>query len=330
MERLRIGGWIPSVLQDTDAGRQAGPIGEGGDDPDTTGASTLSADSPDRPGESPVPPKGRRRAAAPAGGRRSKNPGPARPPAPRFALVAGAAAVAVLGLVLVPYASLSQGTATRSTAPDVVVGAPWTPPQPSSSASATGLPPGTPAPSATTSAPPTRTTADHSRATARTRARPTTERRSPSSSPTPDRNPTEGYVSIVAPIGKCVDVVDGGKGDGDAVQQWSCHGGDNQLWRFTPGDAGHYVIVSRNSGKCLDVHGGDRGDGARVQQWSCNGGANQQWRSEPDDGGYHRLVNRNSGKCLDVYGGDHGDGARIVQWSCNGGSNQQFAARPSR
>jgi hypothetical protein len=38
-----------------------------------------------------------------------------------------------------------------------------------------------------------------------------------------------------------------GPDDGNPVQQWSCNGGDNQLWALTPSDAGYYLIVNRNS-----------------------------------------------------------------------------------
>jgi hypothetical protein len=84
-------------------------------------------------------------------------------------------------------------------------------------------------------------------------------------------------VSIVDPIDKCVEVASLGPDDGNPVQQWSCNGGDNQLWALTPSDAGYYLIVNRNSRKCVDVNAFDRSDGARVQQWSCNDGANPQF-----------------------------------------------------
>lgn len=238
---------------------------------------------------------------------------------------AALAAVAVLGITFGAYVSLADRTAPRSATSDTLLSPPWTPPQPTIPLA--GGTPGTPAPSATTPASPTRTAVKHSRATTRTNPRPAATSPSPSPSPTSDRSRQQGFGSIVNPIDKCVDVAAGGTSDGDPVQQWSCHGGDNQLWAFAPGDAGHYAIVNRNSRKCLDVYGGDRGDGARVHQWSCHGGANQQWRLEVGDGGYHRLINRNSGKCLDVHGFDRNDGARVQQWSCNGGANQDFRLR---
>ncbi len=239
---------------------------------------------------------------------------------------AALAAIAVFGITFGAYVSLSDGTAPRSASSDAPVSPPWTPPQPTIPL-AGGMPEAS-APSATTPASPARKTVRHSRATTRTNPRPaaTSPARSPSPSPTSDGSRRKGFGSIVNPIDKCVDVAAGGTSDGDPVQQWSCHGGDNQLWAFVPGDAGHYVIVNRNSRKCLDVYGGDHGDGARVQQWSCHGGANQQWRLEAG-GGYYRLINRNSGRCLDVHGFDHNDGARVQQWSCNGGVNQDFRLR---
>jgi hypothetical protein len=241
------------------------------------------------------------------------------------AVVAGIA----LGLVLLAYVSGSGEAAQRPAASDGILSSPWALPFPTGPLSA-GMPP-TPSASPVRSAPSVAAPASSKRATGtygRSTTRPHSVATSPS--PMPDPNPPNGFVSIVDPIDKCVDVVAFGTSDGDFVQQWSCNGGDNQLWAFAPSDAGHYLIVNRNSRKCLDVYGFDRSDGARVQQWSCNGGPNQQWHLDPGVDGYYRLVNRNSDKCLDVNGLDRSDGARVQQWSCNGGANQQFTFRWSR
>jgi len=41
----------------------------------------------------------------------------------------------------------------------------------------------------------------------------------------------QGYYIVKAKhSGKCLDVAGAGKGNGDNVQQWGCHFGDNQLW----------------------------------------------------------------------------------------------------
>jgi hypothetical protein len=61
------------------------------------------------------------------------------------------------------------------------------------------------------------------------------------------------------------------------VQQYSCHWGSNQQWRFVNKGYGYYEIRARHSTKCLDVYYGTHFDGENVQQYTCWGGDMQQW-----------------------------------------------------
>ena len=124
--------------------------------------------------------------------------------------------------------------------------------------------------------------------------------------------------------GKCADVVGSSTADGAAVQQWTCQGGNNQLWALRSVGDGYYQIVVRHSGKCLDVSSASTADGAAVIQWTCKAGTNQQWRLQDVGSGYVELVARHSGKCLDVTSASIADGARLEQWVCTNGENQQW------
>lgn len=96
----------------------------------------------------------------------------------------------------------------------------------------------------------------------------------------PQQSDTYQLISIHS--GKCMEVnpANGGKNNGDAVQQAKCTGGNNQKWTLVGGAGGIHTITSMNSGKCLEVKMGPTGgmqDGDPLQQWDCNGGKNQTW-----------------------------------------------------
>ncbi|WP_227002138.1 RICIN domain-containing protein [Aeromonas schubertii] len=125
------------------------------------------------------------------------------------------------------------------------------------------------------------------------------------------RNREEKGGQLLASSGKCLDIA-GGIRNGNRLQLWDCHGGDNQRFRLD----GDWVRIGD---KCLDVSGNDRDPGARVIAWDCHGGSNQQWRWERG-----RLVSRSSGLCLDVERGRSESGTPVLLWTCHGGDNQRF------
>ncbi len=124
--------------------------------------------------------------------------------------------------------------------------------------------------------------------------------------------------------GKCLDVAGVETRNGANVQQWQCHDGNNQKWRFTLKGDGYYVLTALHSGKCLDVASAGGNNGDNVQQWDCHNGKNQTWKITADGGGNYRLTAAHSGKCLDVAGIGTGDGTNIHQWECHGGDNQKW------
>ena len=72
--------------------------------------------------------------------------------------------------------------------------------------------------------------------------------------------------------------------NGSNIQQWDCHGGDNQRWILTPLSDGSYRIDSKHSGKCIDLalsEGGQTFNGSNILQWDWHGGDNQRWILTP-------------------------------------------------
>ncbi|MEQ8195767.1 MAG: RICIN domain-containing protein, partial [Rhodospirillales bacterium] len=63
--------------------------------------------------------------------------------------------------------------------------------------------------------------------------------------------------------GKCLGVASEEKKNGIPVQQWSCLGYDNQLWKKIDRAGGWFALRAKHSGKCLD--GGERPDGVLYQ-----------------------------------------------------------------
>lgn len=100
--------------------------------------------------------------------------------------------------------------------------------------------------------------------------------------------------------GKCADVWDWRQDNGAGVQQYHCHGGGNQSWKFVPQPDGTVHIVASHSGKCLEVGSESTENGGVMQQWDCVDGLPQQeWTVKPQ-GNAIALINKLSGKCLDI------------------------------
>ena len=84
-----------------------------------------------------------------------------------------------------------------------------------------------------------------------------------------------GWAEVISKnSNKCLDVRGVSAEAGALLQQWSCWGGDNQKFEFTPVPGG-YKITAKNSGLQLDVAGGPAAtqDGAPVLQWPYWGGS---------------------------------------------------------
>jgi len=124
----------------------------------------------------------------------------------------------------------------------------------------------------------------------------------------------------------CVDVHSADVAPLTNVEQFSCHGKENQLFSFVNEDNGWYQIQAQHSGQCLDVEEASTANGANVVQWSCKSAdvENQQFKLESKGDGWFNLVARHSGLCLDISENSTGDGANMQQSDCSNASNQQF------
>ena len=149
--------------------------------------------------------------------------------------------------------------------------------------------------------------------------------------PPPVSLPASWVQVISKNSGKCLDVSGGplATDPGTPLVQWSCWGGSNQAFLFTPVDGG-FQITAQHSGLQLDVRGGPAAiqDGIHVIQWPYWGGSNEIWQVQPVADGYYKIVALNSGKCLDVSDISLSDGAPVQQWSCWGGDNQSWRLVP--
>ena len=125
---------------------------------------------------------------------------------------------------------------------------------------------------------------------------------------------------------RCLDVWGGSRAGGAIVQQYGCHGGANQRWRFEPRGGGQYLIRAVHSGHCLDVRGASHANLAQIQQYPCHDGPNQRWRLEQLDGAF-RIRAVHSGKCLELPSNSINNGVRLVQSTCHSGYSQRFVAR---
>lgn len=128
--------------------------------------------------------------------------------------------------------------------------------------------------------------------------------------------------------GKVLDVAGWSLENGTQIIQYDRHGGDNQLFRIEPIDAGWVRIVAKHSEKVLDLYNWSFDNGAPIVQWDWHGGENQRWFLEPLDDGYVLIRSFHSGKVLDLYNWSFDNGAPIVQWDWHGGENQRWLLIP--
>ena len=135
-----------------------------------------------------------------------------------------------------------------------------------------------------------------------------------------------GWVSLISKnSGKCLDVPNSSTAPGTFLQQWTCTGGDNQKFQFTP-VAGGYKVTVKNSGLQWDIWGGLNAtyNGAPLSQWRYWGGANEIFQVNATGDGYYTINPTLSGKCLDVNAISKDNGALVQQWTCWGGDNQKW------
>jgi len=128
---------------------------------------------------------------------------------------------------------------------------------------------------------------------------------------------TSGEVHAVG-AGKCLDVPSSSTTAGTQLDIWTCSGGSNQIWAYTP--SRQLTVYSGGSQMCLDAFNNQTTPGTKVEIWTCNGQANQQWNLNSNG----TITGVQSGLCLDVTGASTANGALAELWTCNGQSNQQW------
>ena len=114
----------------------------------------------------------------------------------------------------------------------------------------------------------------------------------------------------------CLDVPRADTANGVQLHAWDCHGGDNQLFTYTP----NQELKLKHSGKCLDVAVASKDNGGIVHQWDCHGGDNQKWIY---DNGQWKPKHA-PGKCLDIVAAGKANGSLMQIWDCHGGDNQKW------
>jgi hypothetical protein len=92
-----------------------------------------------------------------------------------------------------------------------------------------------------------------------------------------DGDPVYTITSVAS--GKCLDVPNGSADDNVQIQQYQCHGGPNQQWKFVPVGNGYYAIRNAATGLYFDIPSGSIDDSTILQQYHYNGGGdNQKWK----------------------------------------------------
>ena len=89
----------------------------------------------------------------------------------------------------------------------------------------------------------------------------------------------------------CLDVPSASPLNRAAIQQFPCHGNDNQRWYLDhrASDPSNPRIVSASSGRCIDVPNASAASGERLQQSLCHDGNNQKFRESSAGGGLNYL-----------------------------------------
>ncbi|MFD9535300.1 ricin-type beta-trefoil lectin domain protein [Streptomyces sp. NPDC060010] len=131
-------------------------------------------------------------------------------------------------------------------------------------------------------------------------------------------------IAVHAANGKCLDIENGGTGNGAPVQIYTCNGTAAQQWTMFGDDHGFH-LRSATSQKCLDVSNAGAANGTRIQIWTCNSTPAQTW--EFNLRATTSIKNVGSGKCLDLHTYELGNDAWL--WECNGTGAQQFDIKPS-
>lgn len=145
-------------------------------------------------------------------------------------------------------------------------------------------------------------------------------------------DPNQWYQIVARISGLCLDVNGGGLNTGARLIQYTCHGGDNQRFRFEPLGNGYYRIRAGNSNLCIDQANATYSYGGQFMQYTCHNGLNQQFdviSGQVGSGYYNQIRVQHSLLNMDVANASYSPGAYIIQYDPHGGINQQFELVPS-
>ncbi|MFG2376011.1 RICIN domain-containing protein [Streptomyces sp. NPDC048504] len=132
-------------------------------------------------------------------------------------------------------------------------------------------------------------------------------------------------IKVHAAAGKCLEVQDGAKTDGAAVQLNTCSSSAAaQKWEIFGDDKGLH-LRNLNSLRCLDVAGNNPANGTKIRQFTCNSSPAQTW--EFNLRATSALKNTGTGKCVDLAAYTVGQDSRL--WDCTSGGPQQYDVTPS-
>jgi len=141
-------------------------------------------------------------------------------------------------------------------------------------------------------------------------------------------NTSAWYEVINKTSGLCMDDPNGSTSNGAALQQYSCHQGQNQEWQFrSAATGGYYAVYNRQATSLVwDDTGGSTSNGNKIQLYTySNGNRNQEWQAISLGNGLWQFKNLTSGLCLDDTGGSTSNGTQMQQYSCSSSNtNQQF------
>jgi hypothetical protein len=106
----------------------------------------------------------------------------------------------------------------------------------------------------------------------------------------------------------CLDVPSSSPFNRAPIQQYPCHGNDNQRWYIDhrASDPANPRLVSASSGRCIDVPNASSAPGERLQQSQCHDGNNQKFVEQSLGGGVTALKPRSglvNDLCLSVVSG---------------------------
>ncbi|HEY8145862.1 MAG TPA: RICIN domain-containing protein [Kofleriaceae bacterium] len=106
----------------------------------------------------------------------------------------------------------------------------------------------------------------------------------------------------------CLDVPSASPLNRAAIQQFPCHGNDNQRWYLDhrASDPSNPRIVSASSGRCIDVPNASSAPYERLQQSLCHNGNNQKFRETSAGSGLTYLLPKSglvNNLCLSVVNG---------------------------